>query len=62
MTPSEKAKLFRDVKDLFSRNDELDERQSAEIEALKGEVAALKKQVAGLEVKCKHQKKASAND
>ena len=51
MTPSEKTKLLRDVKELFTKNDELDERQSADIAELKKDIAALRKQFSLLEAK-----------
>ena len=51
MTPSEKNKLLRDVKELFAKNDEMDEKQSADIAGLKKNIAALRKQFSLLEAK-----------
>ena len=51
MTPSESKKLLRDVKELFAKNDEMDEKQSADIAGLKKDIAALRKQFSLLEAK-----------
>ena len=60
MTPSEKTKLLRDVKELFTKNDELDVRQSADIAELKKDIAALRKQFSLLEAKLEKKPKKKA--
>ena len=49
LSPSEKKKLISDVKGLVAANDELDKKQSADIDELKKEIRVISRRLLKLE-------------